>query len=306
MVNTIIAKTNGRDKVIDFRDCLNLASVEDYAMMHGIGGEKHARTSVIRLTICDYSAGKGELSKTVFANISPATCEKLFEVCKKNIGTLVVDDNLAPLVEQRVHNKKQNKIADMQFEVLQHVLKLAKAISNSAKQKHMPGVDVIADSLITMLTKSKERVLTQEEDAPRPASFEVPCHCDINYVQDRVHASKAGADGYAPVQRLTIDHKTYRKDGSLSMYPWTVKVVNGNAFVRVSDIGATTFDPKTLRDTTEAFIMISDDDMFRCLNSVIHYIDVWEKMMCIPLIKKGLAQRQADYDAYMRSQQEGV
>ena len=39
MVNTIIAKTNGKDKVIDFRDCLNLANKDDYAMMHGIGGK---------------------------------------------------------------------------------------------------------------------------------------------------------------------------------------------------------------------------------------------------------------------------
>lgn len=306
MVNTIIAKTNGKDKVIDFRDCLNLANLEDYAMMHGIGGAKHARTSVIQLTICDYTAGKGDLSKTVSANISPATCEKLFEVCKRNIGTLIVDNNLPPLAEQRDHNKKQNKIADMQFEVLQHVLKLAKAISKSAKEKQVPGVGVIADSLISMLTKSKERVLAQGEDIPIPAFLEIPCHCDINYVQDRVHSSKTGADGYAPVQRLTISHRTYRQDGKPSMYPWTVKVVNGNAFVKVSDIGATTFDSKSLRDTTEAFIVISDDDMFRCMNSVLHYIDVWEKLSCIPLIKQGLQQRKAEYEAYKQSQQEGV
>lgn len=305
MVNTIIAKTNAKGKVIDFRDGLSLANQEDYAMMHGVGGEKHARTSVIKLTICDYTAGTGELSKTVSANISPATCEKLFEVCKRNIGTLIIDNNLAPLVEQRDSNRKQNKIADMQFEVLQHILKLAKAISNSAKQNHMPGVEVITDSLIAMFTKSKEHVLSQE-DSPRPAALEVPCHCDINYVQDRVHSSKAGADGYAPVQRLTITHNTYRQDGKLSMYPWMVKVVNGNARVKVSDIGATTFDPKTIRDTTEAFIVISDDDMFRCMNSVRHYIDVWEKFACIPLIKKGLAQREAEYEAYKQSQQEGV
>lgn len=306
MVNTIIAKANGKDKVIDFRDCLNLANLEDYAMMHGIGGAKHARTSVIQLNVCDYTAGKGELSKTVSANISPATCEKLFEVCKRNIGTLIVDNNLPPLVEQRDHNKKQNKIADMQFEVLQHILKLAKAISKSAKEKQVPGVGVIADSLISMLTKSKEHVLAQEDDTHIPAFLEIPCHCDINYVQDRVHSSKTGADGYAPVQRLTISHRTYRQDGRPSMYPWTVKVVNGNAFVKVSDIGATTFDSKSLRDTTEAFIVISDDDMFRCMSSVLHYIDVWEKLSCIPLIKQGLQQRKAEYEAYKQSQQEGV
>lgn len=306
MVNTIIAKTNGKDKVIDFRDCLNLANQDDYAMLHGIGGKEHARTSVIKLTICDYTAGKGELSKTVSANISPATCEKLFEVCKRNIGTLIIDNNLPPFVEQRDHNKKQNKIADMHFEVLQHILMLAKAISKSAKEKQVPGVGVIADSLISMFTKSKEHVLAQEENNPIPASLEIPCHCDINYVQDRVHSSKTGADGYAPVQRLTISHRTYRQDGKPSMYPWTVKVVNGNAFVKVSDIGATTFDSKSLRDTTEAFIVISDDDMFRCMNSVLHYIDVWEKLSCIPLIKQGLQQRKAEYEAYKHSQQEGV
>lgn len=306
MVNTIIAKTNGKDKVIDFRDCLNLANLEDYAMMHGIGGAKHARTSVIQLTICDYTAGKGELSKTVSANISPATCEKLFEVCKRNIGTLIIDNNLPPFVEQRDHNKKQNKIADMQFEVLQHILKLAKAISKSAKEKQIPGVEVIADSLISMLTKSKKRVLAPEEDTQSPASLEIPCHCDINYVQDRVHSNKTGADGYAPVQRLTITHRTYRQDGKLSTYPWMVKVVNGEAFVKVSDIGATTFDTKTLRDTTEAFIMVSDDDMFRCMNSVLHCIGVWENLSCIPLIKEGLKKRQAEYEAYKQSQQEGV
>lgn len=138
---------------------------------------------------------------------------------RETSGRSVVDDNVAPLVEQRSHNKKQNKIADMQFEVLQHVLKLTKAIYKAANQKQMPGVEVIANSLISMLTQTKDHVLAQEEDPSRPAAFEIPCHCDINYVQDRVHASKAGADGYAPVQRLTIAHHTYRQDGKQSCTP---------------------------------------------------------------------------------------
>ena len=45
MVNTIIAKTNGKDKVIDFRDCLNLARARpdishqaDYLRLHSRKG----------------------------------------------------------------------------------------------------------------------------------------------------------------------------------------------------------------------------------------------------------------------------
>ncbi len=43
----------------------------------------------------------------------------------------------------------------MQFEVLQHVLKLTKAIYKAANQKQMPGVEVIANSLISMLSQAK-------------------------------------------------------------------------------------------------------------------------------------------------------
>ena len=47
----IIAKTNGRNKVIDFRDGLVLAYPEDYAMIHGKGGKGHAPTSVIKIAV---------------------------------------------------------------------------------------------------------------------------------------------------------------------------------------------------------------------------------------------------------------
>lgn len=307
MVSTIIAKANARDKVIDFRDNLSLANVEDYAMMHGIGGEKFARTSVIKVVICDYSAGTGDASKTVEANISPATCAKLLEVCKKNIGTIIVDDGIPPIAEQRAYNKNLKKIADMQFEVLQHVLKLSKSIAAAVKTKNQaPGIGPISEGLSGMLAKAKAHVLAPDAPEQRTPYFKVPAHCDITHVQDRVHSAKRDASGFAPVQRLTIAHSTYRQDGKLSNYPWSVKIVNGMALVRVSDTGATTFDSSTLRDSTEAFIMLSDDDMFRCMDRIIRFVDAWEKLKCLPLIKAGLAQRQAEYDAYMSRQQEGA
>lgn len=306
MVQSIIAKANGNNKVIDFRDSLNAANVEDYAMMHGVGGEKHARSSVIRLTICDFTSGTGDASRTVSANISPTTCEKIYEVCKGNIGTMVIPNDLAPIAEQRASNRALKKIADMQFEVLQHVIKLSNNIVNAAKKNNAPGIVAIAEALGIMLGKAKNRVLANGPEDSVPPYFELPRHCDLNHIQDRVHASKKDAEGFAPVQRLTISHRTYRKDGSLSQYPWTIKVTNGEALVRVSENGATTFDSHTLRNVVEAFIVVSDEDMYRCMNRVIRYIDAWEKLKGLPLIKSGLAQKQAEYEAYRNSQQEGV
>ena len=73
----IIAKTNGRNKVLDFRDGLVLAYPDDYAMIHGKGGKNHASTSVIKIAICDYSSGTGDKSTTLFANITPDVCEQI-------------------------------------------------------------------------------------------------------------------------------------------------------------------------------------------------------------------------------------
>lgn len=305
MVSAIIAKTNGKDKVVDFRDYLNLANPDDYAMMHGVGGKKHAQVSVIKVVICDYTAGTGENSKTVSANISPATVTKLLEVCKRNIGTIVIPNDLAPLVEQRGHNADMKKIANMHFGILRRIIKLCTSIQAAAQERKMPGLEVIAGTLASMLDKEKSAVL-EPTQIQTGGFFSYPAHCDINHVQDRVHATKQGPDGYAPVQRLTITHQAYRQDGSLSRYPWYINITNGEALVRVSDIGATSFDPKTLRNTEEAFINVSEEDMFRCLDRVEKYIDVWEKLHCIPLAKEGLRRRQAEIEAYRNNQQEGL
>lgn len=58
------------------------------------------RSAVIKVYICDYTAGTGESSRTLNANISPELCEQLLDICKGNIGTQVIDPNLAVLKEQ--------------------------------------------------------------------------------------------------------------------------------------------------------------------------------------------------------------
>lgn len=135
------------------------------------------------------------------------------------------------------------------------------------------------------------------------ASVAMARHVDFYYTQDRVHSQKKGQDGFAPVQRLVIYHQTFRKDGALSNYPWTVKITNGEARVREQATGATTFEASSLRNTKEAFIQISDADMFRMMDRINRFISVWEMAFAIPLVKEGEAKREEERKAFIQGQQ---
>lgn len=61
---------------------------------------------------------------------------------------------------------------------------------------------------------------------------------DFTYSQDRVHAFGQVKDGdMVPVQRLNIFHQTFRSDGQLGNYPWTVKITNAKAPVTLPGDG---------------------------------------------------------------------
>lgn len=285
----IIAKTNGRNKVLDFRDGLVLAYPDDYAMIHGKGGKNHASTSVIKIAICDYSSGTGDKSTTLFANITPDVCEQIFEVCKRNVGTTVVDNQMLIFQEIRAANKKLLKTADMNFNILNNVLGVLERLE---KAESVPALPVIAGALSKRLGKTKEKVMAVVDEPGLPPSMAMARHADFSHMQDRVHAQKTNSQGYAPLQRLNIFHTTYRKDGQLGNYPWTIKITNAYAKVRVQATGATTYDASTMRDVKEVFIQVSDADMFRMMSRVTSFIHAWEVAMGADLIRAGEAARE--------------
>lgn len=297
MISGIIAKANGKDKVIDFRDGLVLADLEDYAMIHGCGGKAHAATSIIKIGICDYSAGKGQKSKTVFANITPDVCVQLLEICKRNIGTTVYDGAFPVFQEQRAVNRKTVKLADMMADTLHKALTVFSRAESAAEQGNPPSGTDMMKALNQLWTKTRDRVFANEQGS-EPAFFTMAQHVDYNYSQDRVHSQRIGADGLAPVQRLNIFHQTYRKDGAMGRYPWTVKISNGRAKVKVQATGATTFDSSSMTDITEAFIQVSDADMFRMMYRVVRYIEVWEIAMGIQLVMDGRRKRDDERKQY--------
>lgn len=294
----IIAKTNGRNKVIDFRDGLVLAYPEDYAMIHGKGGKDHAPTSVIKIAICDYSSGTGDGSTTLFANITPDVCEQIFEVCKRNVGTTVIDDKLFIFQELRAANKKLLKSADMQFNILSNVMSV---LGRIGKAETAPALTAVATGLNNLLGKTRDKVMVSAEEPARSPCMTMASHMDFNHTQDRVHIQKKNASGFAPVQRLNIFHTTYRKDGQLGNYPWTIKITNAMAKVRVQATGATTYDSSSMKDMKEVFIQVSDADMFRMMSQVNRFIRVWEYVMAADLVRAGEAAREKEREEFLKS-----
>lgn len=296
MVNTIITKTTGRNKVVDFRDGLVAAHEEDYANLHGAGGRKgKAPVSVIRVIICDYSNGTGDNSRTVNANIGPELCEQLLEVCKHNIGTHVIDPNMAFLKEQRAVNLKLTKSAEMSYGVLNNCIKLLDRIVKTDEEgKGMPGLATLAAGAKTLLTKTRDRA--SEETAPSQLSpITIPQHMDYSYSQDRVHAFGSVKEGdLVKVQRLSIFHQTFRNDGQQSNYPWTIKILNARAPVHFQETGATSFSSSGMVDKQEAFIQVSDADMYRMMSRLCHYITAWENTVGASVIRAGLEAREKE------------
>jgi len=306
MVDGIITKTNGRNKVIDFRDGLIPAHVDDYANLHGAGGRKgKAPVSVIKLYICDYSKGTGDSSLTVNASISPELCEQLLEICKQNIGVQVIDPNLPILAEQRAVNKKLSKGADMVAGILNNSLSILSRIVKADKEgKGIPGVALVAEGACNLLSKTKELAMKPTAD-PVLNPITIQKHADFTYVQDRVHAFGDVKDGaIVPVQRLNIYHQTFRNDGQLSNYPWTFKITNAKAPVHFQATGATTFTSSGMTDKQEAFIQVSDADMYRMMSRVCHFIQVWEQNMAAKVVAEGREKRETERQDFLAKQSE--
>lgn len=300
-VSTIIAKVNGRNKVLDFRDGLVVANVNDYAMLHGCGGEGHAPSSVIKVYLCDYSSGTGSMSRTVSANISTVLCEQIFEVCKRNIGAQIIPDDFGFFTEQRMSNKKMSRMADMCHCALQGSQIILDRFIEKSKEGDSPKMAAVAERLSYYLKKALERAAAEPASPEREPYMGLPQHMDFNYSQDRVHnyQSKTGGGNIAPVQKLEIWHTTYRKQGDLSTYPWTVRITNGKARVVSQPTGGTTYDASSMTDVEKAFIQISDADMFRAMSRINHYVNVWENAIAVDVVRQGLIKREQERKAFI-------
>lgn len=311
-VNDTIAQAAARGKFLDFRNNLVMAKPEDYAMLHGIGGSKHAVKSTIKLVLTDYGAGQGK-STTVSANVAPELIPYLMEVCRAAIAAGTDNVPVAPAVSP-LHRLVKELLG--YTDLNNGTLAIPKATMQTLPNTE--GFNEAAKTSFTALRKSSKAL---PPDATTGAEFVAVPKAGLNallevtapktepppttpvggprffHKQERVNVYKE-ENGLVPVNTLTITREGVRKNGELSRLPWMVKIQNFRARpVPNKEKGTTSYDGKTVTQSTEAIISMSDFDMYRCLYRVCRFIEVWEYTFCCGLIGDGLAAKAAERES---------
>lgn len=278
MTDRIIAKTNARDKVVDFRDNLVPSGPDAYAMLHGMGGSKHATKSTIKMMICDYTRGTGNNSVSVSANLTPDIIAYLYKVSEEALLASV-----RPCITLSENGAKSLRDAKSQLTELYRALKGENAgLDTGEILKKIQAVGQIVGSL------------EKEADAKAGPT--------LTYSQNRVNSYRIDANGMAPVTYLEIKRNGMR-NGEKARYPWYLSIKTGIAKTVKQATGACSFDGKTFQKQAEAFINVDDESMHRMMSQCVHFISVWENAMCLTQVVAGVQTVQQEREQYRANSQ---
>ena len=264
-----IAKAASKNKFLDFRNALTLAYLEDYANIQGIGGSKHAPTSGIKLLIQDNTNG----SQKAEANIPCWLIDKMLEVCRRNAVDTQYDGTNTAFHIDRISNAVQ---------VLMKRLALACGHVVTGKV-HESGPFAEFGAAV----KAAGSVFSDFQQYPVMPPQKP--YAEFSYRQERVNPYSRTQDGFVRVSQVTIQRKQFNAKGEIMKSPWSVNISNFEAVPNEQRNGTTSYQPNTKRNDTSLFIQVSDDDMWRCLYAVSHFISVWEMSYGIPLVQNGIA-----------------
>ena len=324
-INDQIANIGGLKKFLDFKDSLVPANLEDYAMLHGEGGRKHARVSTIKLAITDYSKGRGPgdgSSVYVQANVPPALMEILRSKCLENMGTnyVPVNSGLWSVIISAANAVKL--LTGVMASIRTCLGTLFAGLRQAAVSFYQNG-DTRTDVCMKVgdaFRKAYEALKAQPQageagnangnnqfGGDRKAAsglIPLPVVHDYSYSQVRVNMYERGRDNKVPVSQVNITRNGFRQDGSASRYPWTIQISQFRAKENVAANGTSSYDSKTISDKMEASIQVTDEDLFTATTRVCHYIEVWENAVCIPIVREGLNQREKARKNWAAQQQQ--
>ncbi len=287
-----IITANTKDKILEFRNAMTLAYLEDYANIQGRGGQKHAPRSGIRMIIQDNS-GKVTV-KTLDAIIPTYVLAQILEVCRDNL--YAPQDEKAP--------QKGSKITGMDS-VPVNILTLTSAFS----------------AFISKCMRASANIVLKKGNAAGPfadfgavfketaALFSTPVQ-DLNtthpyteyaYHQDRLNTYKKDKEGFCPYTSCDIKREQYRdNNGSkeLSKSPWMIMITTQDVIAVVDQEKGTSY-PKmsTSKNKCSLTINISDSEMYKCMHHVEHFVQLWEIAYGVPLIKNGITQAETQFQA---------
>ena len=108
---------------------------------------------------------------------------------------------------------------------------------------------------------------------------------EINFVQQKIIAAKKGNDGRAPVTKLEIIRAEKDRNGNERKLKWFIRITNGSGVPEESTTGGIQCKPGSFTKEKEAYINLSDEDMFKALHEVNTFVELWQIANALPVIK---------------------
>jgi len=108
---------------------------------------------------------------------------------------------------------------------------------------------------------------------------------NVSFTQQKIIAAKKGEDGRAPVTKLEIIRSEKDSKGNERKLKWFVRVTNGTGIPSESATGGIQCKAGSFVKDKDAYINLSDEDMFKALYEVDVFIKLWEMANAIPVIK---------------------
>lgn len=264
MIDNTIVRFATNKAAMDFSCRLVKAYQQDYANIHGCGGNKHAPNSSIQLNICDYSKGTGENSVSVHFNIDVREISRLRSAVEAaNIGTLGLTEQLKGVREFATANGM---------------------VIGWLQSGHQPTYQELAglqQTLCNGLTaqdpdnNTPDKVLWKSETL-KTNPYRAACEL-IDGVE------------FAPVSTFIVEYTPAKN------YQWTLRVANFMAPLVRNTNGSSYARASQAIRKTEALFPISTADLFDALCQVEHYISLWEYRM-YPTINAMCTERERRWE----------
>ena len=290
--------------MVDFGSRLSVAQVQDFANVHGCGGKGHAANSTVCVTICDYSKGKGDKSVTTSFNLEVEQMDVLYQAAMDaRLGKLAASSDAVRNAAMIVLNdlcrweaaSMQNPVAAVP---VSEVTASGMTVSNAVKSNNATEIQTASNVVLNDLRRWQGNVkrypmaaVPMQEVSAAKNSLGAALNTGgvpYEYSAEKNDPYKKNNQGFVPVGKVYIAYIPTRQDGSVSRYPWLIRIENFDAPLTTRQNGASSHDASKAINKKMASINLSADDFAFAMVAVKRYIRLWEIAMALPVIRKAL------------------
>ena len=130
---------------------------------------------------------------------------------------------------------------------------------------------------------------------------------EFEWSQSKIYGAP-DAQGYSTAQQFSISRHTNDSSGRLMKSPWRIQIVNGKGVKVQNQKGGSYMKSGSFLSEKNAFIQLTDMDLYTLLKRTDSYITNWEACMAPSLIangKQAYEKQQQDWQAQNQGQNQG-